>query len=97
MDATRDTERDINLIKSELEVGNIGERFHMPLDMVPLDKNYSFVIGRWVFGYLPDEKLFEFLKRSRVELIKGRPKGKQAVIIVKETIAPEGSDCYEDE
>ena len=87
MAATIDTEREINKGKTKLEIGNIGERFHMPLDKVPLDKKYSFVIGHYTFGYLPDEKLYEFLKRSRVELIKGRPIGKQAIIIVKESIA----------
>jgi len=87
MEATFDSERVINEKKTKYEIRNIGERYHCGLDKVELDKPYSFIIGHYAFGYLPDRQLFDFLKKSRVKLIEGRPKGKQAVIIVKEIIA----------
>ena len=61
--------REKNKFKS---YAKIADRFQCNLKNVPLTKPYDIIEGHNVFGYLPDEDLFAFLKRSRVCLLKER-------------------------
>ena len=73
MNGTFKTEEEIIEKKRKHHTGKIGERLHGGLNDVPLNKMYDLIISHYGLGYLTDQQLREFLKRTRASLIKGRP------------------------
>ena len=86
MNGTYKTEEQIDANRRHYQTGKIGERFYGSLKDVPLRKKYDLITGHYGLGYLTDNQLREFLKRTRVNLIQGRPQDKPGIMIFKEPI-----------
>jgi len=78
-------------LKEEIDGGRIGEIYNVGLESwVPEEEAYWVIWNQWCLGHLQDQQLVDYLERCMVGIVPG------GVIVVKENIAPDPDDIYDE-
>ncbi|KAG0643519.1 alpha-N-methyltransferase NTM1 [Tuber brumale] len=78
-------------LKEEIDDGRVGEIYNVGLEnWVPEEGAYWVIWNQWCLGHLQDQQLVNYLERCMVGIVPG------GVIVVKENIAPDPDDIYDE-
>ncbi|RPB00485.1 hypothetical protein L873DRAFT_1804881 [Choiromyces venosus 120613-1] len=79
-------------LKDEIDEGRVGEIYNVGLENWTPEKGAYWVIwNQWCIGHLQDQQLVSYLERCKVGIVSG------GVIVVKENIASDPDDIYDEE
>ncbi|PWW80681.1 hypothetical protein C7212DRAFT_349710 [Tuber magnatum] len=78
-------------LSEEIDDGRVGEIYNVGLEnWIPKAGAYWIIWNQWCLGHLQDQQLVDYLERCKAGIVSG------GVIVVKENIAPDPDDIYDE-